>query len=227
MRARLIAIASLVLVVAGGLFVWNARRVSWVESRLSVRDFVAGINSVQPDLKLVVAKAEFVKVMAGESAKSVLGVDLGTTKASLTVPARVHYAVDLTVPNPVSFRFDRASGVLVAEFAEPGVQAVEVLFQDKRFVVEPGWGRLKERSGKALEEAMERGVYDAVKRDAQAPEAMAAAREKARPMLARFLEGYLHRAGLLRVDRGVEAVSVRFPGDVALGDSPLTQQARR
>lgn len=215
MRARVIIITLLVLVVAGGLFAWRAHRASWVESRLSVRDFVSGITSVQPDLKLVIAKVELVKVMSGESAKSVLGLDLGTTKASLTVPARVHYAVDLTAPDPVVFRFDRSSRVLVAEFAEPEVQAVELLLQDKRFVVEPGWGRLKERSGKALEEAMERGVYASVKKDAEAPEALAAVREKARPVLARFLEGYLYRAGLLRVDAGVEAVSVRFKNEPA------------
>lgn len=216
MRPRVFASGALALAVAaGGFFAWRGHRASWVESRLSVRDFVVGISSVQPNLKLVVAKVELVKVMSGESAKSVLGFDLGTTKASLTVPARVHYAVDLTAPDPVAFRFDRASRVLVAEFAEPGVQAVEVLFQDKRFVVEPGWGRLKERSGKALEEAMERGVYASVKKDAEAPEALAAVREKARPVLARFLEGYLHRSGLLRVENGVEAVSVRFAGEPA------------
>ncbi|TBR24703.1 DUF4230 domain-containing protein [bacterium] len=213
MKARLGLVLAVLL--AGGWLAWRSHRASLVESRLSVRDFVAGINAVQPDLKLVVAKVELVKAMSGESAKSVLGFDLGTTKASLTVPARVHYAVDLTAPDPVAFRYDRPSRVLVAEFPEPAVQAVEVLFQDKRFVVEPGWGRLKERSGKALEEAMERGVYASVKKDAEAPAALSAVREKARPVLARFLEGYLQRAGLLRVEGGVEAVSVRFKDEPA------------
>ncbi len=228
MRGRIIALALLVLVIVGGLLVWRAQRASWVESRLSVRDFVSGLTSVQPDLKLVIAKVDLIKTMTGESAKSVMGWDLGTTRAVLSVPARVHYAVDLTAGEPVRFRYDRASRVLSAEFDAPQVQAVEVFFQDKRAVVEPGWGRLKERSGKALQEAMEAGVYAAVKRDAEAPEALAAARDKARPILARFLEGYLSRAGLLRVEGGVEAVAVRFAGDaVALGDSPLTQQPRR
>lgn len=44
---------------------------------------------------------------------------------------------------------------------------------------------------------------------------MAAVREKARPVLARAIEGYLHRAGLLRVPGGVEAVAVRFRGEGA------------
>lgn len=227
MKSRLLVAAAFALLLAAGWFSWNARRASFVESRLSVRDFVSGLTSVQPDLKLVIAKVDLIKTMTGESAKSVMGWDLGTTRAVLSVPARVHYAVDLTAGEPVRFRYDRASRVLAAEFDAPQVQAVEVFFQDKRTVIEPGWGRLKDRSGKALQDAMEAGVYAAVKRDAQAPESLAAAREKARPVLARFLEGYLHRAGLLRVEGGVEAVSVRFAGDVALGGSPLTQQPRR
>ncbi|MBI2363110.1 MAG: hypothetical protein HYV15_06980, partial [Elusimicrobia bacterium] len=154
---------------------------------------------------------------AGESAKSVLGLDLGTTRASLTVPVRVHYAVDLTAPEALVFRYDRARRVLEAGFADPGVQAVEVLLHDKRLVVEPGWARLRGRSGKALEEAMERGVYDAAKRDAEAPAALAAVRDKARPVLTGFIEGYLRRAGVLRVDGGVEAVSVMFRGEPAPG----------
>jgi len=229
MRLRHIAAGALAFAVGvGGVFAWRSHRAAWVESRLSVRDFVSGLTSVQPDLKLVIARVDLVKTMTGESAKSVMGLDFGTTRAVLSVPARVHYAIDLTAGEPVKFRFDRASRVLVAEFAAPQVQAVEVFFQDKRTVIEPGWGRLKDRSGKALQEAMEAGVYAAVKRDAEAPEALAAARDKASPILTRFLEGYLSQAELLRVEGGVEVVTVRFAGDVvALGDSPLTQQPRR
>ncbi len=219
MRWKIASGALALAVAGGGLLAWRVRA-RLVESRLSVRDFVSGISSIQPDLKLVVAKVELMKTMTGESAKSVLGVDLGTTKAVLTVPARVHYAVDLAGEAPVAFHFDRATRILAVDFPEPAVQAVEVLIQDKRTVVEPGWGRLRDRSGKALEEAMERGVYDAVKRDASAPQALAAVREKARPVLARFLEGYLSRSGLLRVPGGVELVAVRFKDEPALVPAP-------
>ncbi|MBI5596101.1 MAG: hypothetical protein HY928_08445 [Elusimicrobia bacterium] len=221
MRIRVLAVGGLAAALAvGGGLLWRARRAGWVETRVSVRDFVAGLASVQPDLKLVVGRAEFLKVMTGESAKSMLGLDLGTTRAALTVPVRVHYAVDLAQEESVVFRYDRARRVLEAGFADPRVQAVEVLLQDKRLVVEPGWARLRERSGRALEEALERGVYDAAKRDAEAPAALAAVREQARPVMARFLEGYLLRAGVLRVDGGVEAVAVRFRGEPEPGLVP-------
>lgn len=211
MRGRVWAAGALAAAaLCGGLLIWRTQSGGWVDSRLSVRDFVSGLAEIQPDLRLVVARVDLIKTMSGESAKSVMGVDLGVTRAALSVPARVHYAVDLTAAEPVAFRFDRAARVLTAEFPDPAVQAVEVFLRDKRTVVEPGWGRLRERSGKALEEAMERGLYDAVKRDAAQPAALAAVREKARPVLSRFLEGYLQRAGLLRVEGGVAAVSVRF-----------------
>lgn len=219
MRGKVLAGLAGIALVAGGGYAWRAARWKAVESRLSVRDFVAGIAQVQPDLKLVVAHVEFLKTMSGESAKSVLGVDLGTTKAALTVPVRAHYAVDLAGAPP-AFRFDRASRVLAVDFADPGVQAVEVLAQDERVLVEAGWGRLRERSGRALEDALRRGVYDAAKRDAGASAALTMVRIRARPVLARFIERYLERAGLLRVPGGVEAVAVRFAGDPALAPAP-------
>lgn len=211
MRSRVWVLGALAAaMVCAGMLIWLTWGVGGVSSRLSVRDFVSGLAEVQPDLKLVVAHVELMKTMSGMSAKTVMGLDMGVTRAVLIVPARVHYAVDLTAAEPVAFRFDSATRILTAEFPQPAVQAVEVLLHDKRTVIEPGWGRLRERSGKALEEGMERGVYDAVKRDAAQAPALAAVREKARPVLARFLEGYLQRAGLLRAKNGVSAVAVRF-----------------
>ncbi|MBI3300418.1 MAG: DUF4230 domain-containing protein [Elusimicrobia bacterium] len=215
MKGRVLGALLAAAVAGGGLLAWRAR-VDLVSSRLSVREFVSGLAEVQPDLRLVVARVDLVKTMTGESAKNVMGLDLGVTRAMLTVPGRVHYALDLTAPEPVAFRFDRDTRILAVEFPPVSVLSAELFWQDKATVVEPGWGRLRDRSGRALEQAMESKVYESVKRDASEPAALAAAREKARPVLTRLIEGYLSRAGLLRVENGVAAVAVRFRDDPTL-----------
>lgn len=158
---------------------------------LSAEQFVAGLPVLQPGLRLEVARLDLVKTAAGESPKSVLGVDLGTTKAVVSVPARVHYALDLSGTRPVGFSDDGA--VLTAVFPDPEVSAVELFLGAKRTLVQPGWGRLATLSGAELSETLERGLQESLRREAATARMLGDVREKARPELARLVARYARR----------------------------------
>ena len=127
---------------------------TWQPPALKVADFVNGIPTAKDDLTLVVSVLEMQKSALAESEKRVLGVDLGTTRVALSMPARIHYAVDLSGARPVDFRVDPERRELIAVFPDPHVQAVELLAAGKRVAVEAGWGRLRALSGHALEEGL-------------------------------------------------------------------------
>ena len=183
------------------------------QHRLRVQDFIQGIPIPREDMRLVVSVLDLNKSVSAESSKSAFGVDLGTTRVSLSVPARVHYAVDLSGKAPVTFRIDEARQTFVAEFPDPEVQAVEILSGGKKTYVEAGWARMKALSGRALEEGLERGLYDSVRADAAAPAALADIRVRARPVLARFVADYLRKAGASDGRGGFTRMRVKFKGD--------------
>ena len=198
-----LALAAFAL-TAAAIMAWRCR----ARPALSPRAFVAGIPEMRPDMRLVVSRLDFTETIAAESPKVAWGVDWGTTKAVLSVPVRVHYALDLSGPEPVEFRFDANRRTLIAVFPDPEVQAVEIFSGGKRTAVEPGWGRLEALSGRALLDRLDRGVYDAVKAQAASPGALARTKDEARPALARLLAAYLARAGIRP-----GSVAVRFRSD--------------
>jgi hypothetical protein len=176
--------------------------------RLDARGFVDGLPRLQADLRLTVATMDLVKTVSGESRKTAWGVDWGTTTAVVTVPARVHYAVDLSGPDAVALRYDARARVVTAEFPQPRVLAVELSSREKRALVSPGWARAEAFSGRALLDRLERSLDDEVRADAESPRALALARGVARPALERLLVDYAARAGA----KGATAV-VRFRGE--------------
>ncbi|MBI4345573.1 MAG: DUF4230 domain-containing protein [Elusimicrobia bacterium] len=213
-RSGRLVIACLALAAA---LAWAAgRRLGprpWTPPPVSAEDFVVGIPVPHDRLRLIVSVLELHKSVLGESPKTVLGVDLGTTKVSLSMPARVHYAVDLSGVRPVEFRLDAERRELIATFPDPQVEAVELDPSGKRVAVEAGWGRLRAYSGRAVEDALERGLYAAVKADAGAPAVVEQIKERARPLLARLLNDYLRRVSTPGPD-GVTVTRVRFRSDV-------------
>lgn len=185
----------------------------WPGSALNASDFVSGIPKVRDDLRLIVSVLEVHKSVLAENGKRILGFDLGTTRVSLSMPARIHYAVDLSGAEPVEFRLNPERRELIAVFPDPEVQAIELLAAKKQVAIEPGWGRLKALSGRALQEGLERGLYDAVKADAAAPAVVSQIKERARPLLSRLLTDYLRRADAFGAG-GVAVTRVRFKGDL-------------
>jgi hypothetical protein len=188
-----LAMALLVMglaLLAGGAAAALGRLVRPFSNTLSARDFVSGLPALEPDLKLVVARLDFVKTASAESRKQCWGVDWGTTKAALSVPARAHYAIDLSGPAPVTFNLDSRSQTLTAVFPDPEVQSVEVFSHLKTSVTEAGWGRLEAFSGQALLENLDRGLYAAARRDAAGPKTLEQVKNQARPALARLVLAY-------------------------------------
>ena len=194
---------------AAAIMAWHGR----AQTALSARGFVSGLPALTPDMRLVVARLDYVETLSAENPKVAWGVDWGTTKAVLSVPVRAHYALDLSGPAPVEFRFDADRRALTAVFPDPEVQAVEIFSGGKRTAVEPGWGRLEALSGRALLDGLDRGARDAAKAEAAAPGALARTKEEARPALARLLASYLSRSG-----NEPASVAVRFRSDEKLVD---------
>lgn len=205
---KTLALAAFAL-AAAALIAWRGR----VQPAPSARGFIAGISELTPDMRLVVARLDFTQTVAAESPKVAWGVDWGTTKAVLSVPVAVHYALDLSGPEPVSFRYDMGRRTVTAIFPDPEVQAVEIFSGRKRTAVEPGWGRLEALSGRTLLDSLDRGVYDAAKTEASRPAALARTKGEARPALARLLASYLARSGIEGKD-----IAVRFRSDEILVD---------
>ena len=206
---KMFALAAFAL--AAAVMAWRGR----AQPALSARGFVAGIPALTPDMRLVVARLDFTETVAAESPKVAWGVDWGTTKAVLSVPVCVHYALDLSGPEPVRFQFDANRRTVIAIFPDPEVQAVEIFSGGKRTAVEPGWGRLEALSGRTLLDNLDRGVYDAAKAEAGRPAALARTKGEARPALARLLASYLARAGIEGRN-----VAVRFRSDELSVDAP-------
>ncbi|MBI5200221.1 MAG: DUF4230 domain-containing protein [Elusimicrobia bacterium] len=203
------------LALLAGAWCWFALRGDrpWTPPALKAEDFVGGIPVPHDRLRLIVSALDVHKSVLGESGKTVLGVDLGVTKVALSMPARIHYAVDLSGPQPVEFKLHPARRELVAVFPDPAVEAVELMTAGKRVAIDTGWGRLRSYSGRAIEDDLERGLYDAVKADGSAPAVLEQVKERARPLLARLLNDYLRRANALGPD-GVIYTRIRFKGDV-------------
>lgn len=211
-RGGLFVLAFIGLAAAATYGVVELAPKPWARPSLKPSEFVSGIPIVRDDLRLVVSVLEVHKSVLASSPKRVWGFDLGTTKVSVSMPARIHYAVDLSGPEAVEFNVDPQRRELIAVFPDPVPQAIELIASRKQVAIEPGWARLRALSGHALQDGLERGLYDAVKTDASAPAVLAQIKEQARPVLGRLLLDYLRRANALGPD-GITTARVRFRGD--------------
>ncbi len=203
--------ATALLIVALSLS-WRSWRAS---PALDARRFIEGLPRVTADLRLSVAVMDLVKTVSGESPKTAFGVDWGTTRAVVSAPARVHYAVDLSGPDAVTFSRDPRARRVTAEFPAPRVLAVELSPRDKRALVSPGWARTQALSGRALVDRLDADLDAAVRADAESPRAVALAEGAARPALERLVADYAARAGA-----GAVTVTVRFRGDESVVSAP-------
>lgn len=192
---------TLALLSVAGALAWRSRR----PRALDARRFVEGLPLVSADLRLAVATMDLTKTVSGESPKTSWGVDWGTTRAAVTVPARVRYAVDLSGADAVTFRYDPRARALTAEFPAPKVLSVEPSYRERRALVSAGWARSEAFSGRALVDRLERELDAAVRADAESPRAVALAEGAARPALQRLVADYAARAGT-----GGASVAVRF-----------------
>lgn len=202
--------------LGAGFFALRRYRANCFRIMLSSRDFVTGLPELEPDMRLVVARVDLIKTLTAESRKVSWGVDWGTTKVSLSVPARVHYAIDHSGLEPIEFRIDQADNTFTAVFPDPQIQAVEIFLQNKQTVVEPGWGRLATFSGQSLLDQIEHSLYNSAKSDGTSARALAQVKDIARQLLTRQVSVYLKRVGL-----NFKNIQVRFHSDEENGEPRL------
>ncbi len=196
--------------VRQGVDAW--RRFSQAEVRSRAAEFVEGLPVSREDMSLVVTQVDLTQTLYAENTKVQWGIDLGTTKVLISVPARLHYAIDLEAERPVTFEVDSKERVLHAYFPDPQVLAVEILGENSREIVDVGWGRLGSRSGQALKDRLDSRKYETIRRKGQSAAMLAMVRDKARPVLSRFVALYLVQSGVWS-ESGFDRVVVHFAGD--------------
>jgi hypothetical protein len=106
-----------------------------------VSQFVIGMPISKEEMSLVVTMLDFTNNSVAENTKTRYGINFGTTKVSLSVPARLHYAIDLSGDRPVAFEVDGVNNIFTAVFLDPEIQAVEIFTKDRSEVIEVGCGR--------------------------------------------------------------------------------------
>jgi hypothetical protein len=180
-----------------------------------VSQFVIGMPISKEEMSLVVTMLDFTNNSVAENTKTRYGINFGTTKVSLSVPARLHYAIDLSGDRPVAFEVDGVNNIFTAVFLDPEIQAVEIFTKDRSEVIEVGWDRLRSQSGISMREALEENIYDEISAVGKAPDTIAHIRDEARLVLADFVKTYLDSRGEWRSDGGFTIVDIRFTGDSA------------
>ncbi len=199
-------------VIGAGMQAWKEMTRSEIETR--VREFVSGIPVGTNNMHLVVTTLDVTKHIVAENRKRKFGIVLGTTKVSLSVPARLHYAVDLSGKQPIIFDFDSATGVFRVTFPDPEIQAVEIFSEDKETVVEVGWARLRSHSGRYLEEQLDRDLYREIRSQGSAPQTIRFVKLRSRPALAQFVARYLNNQGVWGMESGFSHIAVSFHSDM-------------
>jgi len=197
--------------VKAAIDTWQA--FSQVEIDQHVTKFVSGIPVGRDDASLVVHTLDFTHTSVAENTKKRLGIPFGTTTVFMSVPTRIHYAVDFSGASPVEFHIDGETGTFTAIFPDPEIQAVELFYHDKKVMVKVGWGRLGVRSGEHLKDLLEQNLYNEVRDIGINVEQLRKVRDQARPVLAKFVTTYLDNRGEWDTNGGFLHVEVKFTGD--------------
>ncbi|MEX1182106.1 MAG: DUF4230 domain-containing protein [Gemmatimonadota bacterium] len=153
-----VLLAVVVLLVAGavGLALWSMR------PRLSeqdVRDVVySTIQSEAPASFLITGAIDVTTVTRVSNTKTLLpgivGLDLGTTTATVRVPGRISYGFDIRTFEPSMIRV-LEDGAIEVEVPDPGIYSVAPNLEQMEVETERGWARI---SGGTLEQVRERAI---------------------------------------------------------------------
>lgn len=126
----------------------------------------------------------------------IVDLSLGTTSATVRMPGRVSYGLDLSRIHPRDVRVDD-SGAVTVVVPPPTVWSTEPVLTEMEVQTEVGWARLYARSGRAVEQEAIRLMETALRRQGEAHLADSdQPRRNSAEALERLLEPALAAAGV-------------------------------
>lgn len=155
--AAIVAVAVLFALGAIGLFMWSQRPQL---SETEIRDAVySTIQRESPESFLITGTLDVTTTTRVENTRTLLpgivGLDLGTTSATVRVPGRISYGFDVRAITPDMIRiFD--DGVVEVTVPDPVVFGVAPNLEQMEIETQRGWSRLSDRTmeqvrGRAIE----------------------------------------------------------------------------
>ena len=145
--AVILALAILLVIGAVGTWLWS-KRPRFAENE--IRDVVhSTIQRETPASFLVTGVLEVTTTTRVANTRTllpgILGLELGTTSATLRVPGRISYGFDVRSIRPEMIRVFE-DGVVEVEIPEPRLFALEPQLADIEMETERGWARLSSRT---------------------------------------------------------------------------------
>lgn len=141
--AVILALALLLVTGAAGIWLWSKRpRLA----REEIRDVAhAAIQRETPASFLVTGILEVTTSTRVSNTRTLLGLELGTTSATLRVPGRISYGIDVRriTPEMITVHED---GVVEVEIPDPELFQLEPVLAEIEMETERGWARLSNRT---------------------------------------------------------------------------------
>lgn len=143
----IIAAGVLLLIGAVGLYLWSSRpRISEVD----IRDVVySTIQREMPESFLITGALEVTATTRVENTRTLLpgvvGIDLGTTSATVRIPGRISYGFDVRELTPAMIRVFGGDTIEVT-VPEPVLYSVEPNLEQMEVETQRGWLRLSQRT---------------------------------------------------------------------------------
>lgn len=146
MRRALIVVASAVLVLVAGLFLVLRLDVPSLLTEHQVRDALfTRIQQEAPEAFLITGRLELTAQTQVENSKvllpGIVGLDLGTSRATVRVPGRVSYGFEVDSLRPEMVRM-LEDGTIEVDLPALGVYSVEPDLRGLEIETERGWARL-------------------------------------------------------------------------------------
>lgn len=220
-RAVLIVLVAAGLLLAAGLVRLGApwRAFSRLAAAMSaqyhdqVRMFIE-LNKLTPHAKLVVTELDNVVLGEYTSGKEWLGIDLGTTTLTYSVPVKFFFAVSLEGERPIEFEFSEEGSTLTVVFASVELFSMEPDLGKLDQSVEVGWARLAKYSGNDIKQRFRERIMADLRARGASLQMLQIVREPARKRLAELVRVFLNEAHPAEAP-AVKHIRIRFRGEAA------------
>ena len=170
------------------------------------------LNKLVEHGQLVVTELDNVVMGEYANGKEWLGLDLGTTTLTYSVPVKFYYAVSLAGEAPFSFAFDAAKHSLTVEFEPLALFSLEPDLGKIDQTIDVGWARSERFSGAEVKRRFKAHVMSDLRKRGEALELLAIVREPARKRLEELVRVFLRQAHPTEA-ASVKTIHIRFRGE--------------